>query len=177
MNNTLQKIVFASGQYLDFVWHGNKLVSLQDCIGRKVVYRYKYDFLMEVEMVNGGVEQYAYNTQGCVTEITNANGVIYVHNEYDAQKRVTRHLLSNGQEYILLYNDDDRTNTYLAPANEKEIRYVYNKNRQLIRTEYPDSTAEEIGYDDWENRIWDKDRLGNETHHVYDERSHLLVNS
>ncbi|MCH5345239.1 MAG: RHS repeat protein [Acetatifactor sp.] len=172
--NTLQKIIFASGQYLDFIWQENKIVSIQDCIGRKVMYRYQDGYLAEVEMVNGGVEKYAYNTQGCVTEITDANGVTYVHNEYDAKKRVTRQLLSNGQEYILLYNDDDRINTYLVPANEKEIRYVYNKNRQLIRTEYPDGTAEEIGYDDWENRIWEKDRMGNETHRIYDEYSHLL---
>lgn len=172
--STLQQITFASGQYLDFVWQGSKVVSIQDCIGRKVTYHYQDDFLTEVEMVNGGVEKYAYNTRGYVTEITDANGISYVHNEYDDRGRVTRQLLSNGQEYILLYNDAERINTYLAPANQKEIRYFYNKNRQLIRTEYPDGTTEEVGYDGWENRIREKDRRGNEILRIYDEYSHLL---
>lgn len=171
---TLQRISFASGQYLDFLWQGNKVVSIQDCIGRKVKYHYQNDFLTEVEMINGGVEKYSYDTGGHITEVTDANGVTYVHNEYDNKGRVTRQFLDGGQEYILLYGDDDRTNTYLAPANQKEIRYIYNKDRQLIKTEYPDGTAEEIGYDSWENRVWEKDRRGNEIYRTYDEHSHLL---
>ncbi|MEE1255056.1 MAG: DUF6531 domain-containing protein, partial [Lachnospiraceae bacterium] len=171
--NTLCRISFASGQYLDFVWQDNKILSIQDCIGRKTVYRYEGDFLTEVEMVNGGVEKYAYDREGHITDITDANGTTFVHNEYDTKGRVTRQTLSTGQEYILLYADDDRTNTYLVPANGKEIRYVYNKGRQLIRTEYLDGTAEEIAYDIWENPILQKDRRGNKTHRTYDEYGHL----
>ena len=91
-----------------------------------------------MEMVNGGVETYQYDAKGRVIEITDAGGNTYVHNEYDAGNRVTRQRLLGGQEYILLYADDDHTNTYLAPANGKQIRYIYNKKKQLIQTEYPD---------------------------------------
>ena len=174
IGDTLQRISFASGQYLDFLWEDNKLISMEDCLGRKVVYHYEGDFLTAVEMVTGGMEAYAYDAEGHITDITNANGETYVHNEYDASGRVTLQTLSNGQEYILLYADDDRTNTYLVPANGKEIRYIYNKDRQLIRTEYQDGTCEETAYDCWENRIWEKDRNGNETHRIYDEYGHLL---
>ena len=115
-----------------------------------------------------------YDAKGRVIEITDAGGNTYVHNEYDAGNRVTRQRLLGGQEYILLYADHERTNTYLAPANGKQIRYIYNKKKQLIRTEYPDQTTEEYAYDDWENRIMEKDRLGNETRRTYDESGNLL---
>ena len=138
-----EKIEFASGQYLSLGWQGNKLVSMKDCIGRCVRYDYDGDLLTSVEMVNGGVETYRYDAEGRVIEITDAVGNTYVHNEYDAGNRVTRQRLLGGQEYILLYADHERTNTYLAPANGKQIRYIYNKKKQLIRTEYPDQTTEE----------------------------------
>ncbi len=172
--DTLRKIVFASGQYLEFVWQGDKIASMEDCIGRKVTYHYDGALLTGVEMVNGGVEKYAYDAGGRITDVTNANGVQYIHNEYDHKGRITRQTLFNGQEYILLYADDDRTNTWLVPQNNKEIRYIYNKNRQLIRTEYRDGTVEEFGYDDWENRVWEKDRSGGETHRTFDEYGRLL---
>lgn len=172
--NPLEKITFASGQYLSLTWQGNKVISIEDCIGRKTSYHYEGDFLTEVEQVHGGQEQYAYDTEGRILEVTDANGVTYVHNEYDTKGRVTRQNLCNGQEYILLYDDANRTNTYLVPASQKAIRYQYNKERQLIRTQYGDGTTEEIQYDAWENRIWEKDRNGNETHRTYDAYSHLL---
>ncbi len=173
--NTLSRISFASGQYLDFVWKGNHIVSIQDCLGRKVSYHYEGEVLTEVEMVTGGVEKYAYDGEGRVTDITDANGITYVHNEYDKEGRVTRQMLYDGQEYVMLYNDDDRANAYLMPKSNRTIQYTYNRNRQLICTRYQDGTTQERGYDEWENIVWQKDRNGNETRRVYDEYSHLLT--
>ncbi len=172
--DTLEEILFASGQYLKLFWQGDKLISMEDCIGRTVRYHYENGLLTEVEMVNGGVEKYAYDSVGRISDITNANGITYVHNEYDFKNRVTRQRLSNGQEYALLYADEDRVNTNITLSNQKAVRYVYNKDRNPIRTEYPDGTTEETAYDVWENRILEKDRLGNEIHRTFDEYGNLL---
>ncbi len=174
LDDTLQQIRFASGQYLDFQWQGDKVTSIRDCLGRKVTYHYQGDLLTEVETLTGGLEKYVYDTEGRVVGVTNANGENYIHNEYDARGRVTRQLLSNGQEYVILYDDANRVNTCLSPVNGREIRYLYNKERQITRVVYQDGTAEEKGYDSWENRIWERDRNGNETHRTFDEYSHLL---
>jgi YD repeat-containing protein len=139
-----------------------------------VHYRYENSLLTEVETVTGGVERYTYDQDGRITNVTNADGVTYVHNEYDQKGRVVRQTLCNGQEYILLYNDDDRTNIYLTPGSNRQICYIYNRNRQLVCTKYQDGTTQERKYDDWENIIWEKDRNGNETHRTYDEFGHLL---
>lgn len=50
----LERISFASGQYLILTWQGEKLISMEDCIGRRVTYHYERDLLTQVEMVNGG---------------------------------------------------------------------------------------------------------------------------
>ncbi len=171
---TLVKIVFASGQYLDFSWKGNRIVSATDCIGRRVTYRYDGDFLTEVCMPNGGVESYAYDSLGRITGVTDANGVTYVHNEYDGEGRVTRQTLCNGQEYLMNYADDERTNTWLVPAGRRETRHVYNRQMQLIRTEYQDGTTEEMEYDSWGNRILERNRRGGVTRRGYDEYGRLL---
>ncbi len=172
--DTLRRVTFASGQYLDLTWEGNRLSTLTDCMGRKVSYCYEKDRLIEVQMVNGGVEQYTYDTLGRITEITNACHTLRIHNEYDQKGRVTRQTLPNGQEYIMLYNDDDRTNTCLVPANHKEIKYIYNKDNYLIKTEYTDGTTEERIYDQWENIIFTKDRSGRQTQRTYNEYGNLL---
>ena len=173
-SDTLERICFASGQYLLFTWQGKKLKSMEDCIGRKVSYHYEGELLTQVELVNGGVETYAYDQPGRVVEITDANGVTYVHNEYDQKHRVIRQRLSTGQEYVLFYEDDNRTNTYLEVEKQRSLRYVYNRKRQLIRTEYEDGTTSEQGYDEWENKVWEKNRLGQEVHRSFDEFGHLL---
>ncbi len=174
VGQTLCRVAFASGQYLDFTWEGKHVESIQDCIGRKVCYHYKDGLLTETVMVTGGTERYAYDVGGRVTDITDASGITYVHNEYDRRGRVTRQTLYDGQEYIMLYNDDDRTNTYLIPGSGREIRYIYDRSRQLVCTGYQDGTTQERGYDSWENIVWEKDRNGNVTKRVYDEYGHIL---
>ena len=174
MGNTLRRISFASGQYLDFVWEGTHVQSIRDCIGRTVSYSYEDNLLVAVRMVTGGVEKYAYDPNGRVTDITDAGGTTYVHNEYDQKGRVTRQLLYDGQEYIMLYDDDDRINTYLTPKSGREVRYTYDRSRQIVCTGYQDGTTQERRYDAWENIVWEKDRNGNVTQYTYDPYGHLL---
>ena len=171
---TLCRIAFASGQYLDFTWEENHVKSIQDCIGRRVSYRYENGLLTEAVMVTGGIERYRYDSDGRVTDIIDANGTAYVHNEYDRKGRVTRQTLYDGQEYVMLYNDDERTNTYLTPAGGREVRYTYDRSHQLVCTGYQDGTTQERAYDIWENIVWEKDRNGNVTRHTYDAYGHLL---
>lgn len=78
------------------------------------------------------MERYEYDSSGCIRAIINADGVAFVHNEYDGKGRVTRQLLSDGQEYILLYDDTSRTNTLLTPQNGKEVRYGLAVTRESV---------------------------------------------
>ncbi len=170
----LSSIKFTSGQVLSFSYEKDKISTITDILERKITYQYEGDYLVAVKFPNGGIEEYKYNTDGYVIEINDANGVTYVHNEYDRKGRVTHQTLSTGQEYFFLYDESRRVNTFLAPKSEKEIKYVYNKDNLLIKTIYGDGTTEEYQYDDWENRIWEKDRNGACINRKYDSRCLLL---
>ena len=171
---TLQEIRFAGGQCLRFRYEDGKLSEIKDVIGRTLRYRYEDELLTEVEYPNQGIIRYRYTPEGYLREITDQNGQTYVHNEYDADGRVTRQLLSNGQEYIVLYDDANRVNTFLTPSIGQRTEYHYNRERLLTKTVYTDGTCEERGYDGHQNCNYYKDRRGNELHRSFDSHGNLL---
>lgn len=174
VNNTLTRMEFTSGQVLNFTYAAGKLASIQDVIGRTVSYRYDQDFLIEVEYPNGGVIHYNYTAEGYIADITDQNGHHYLHDEYDNEGRVTRQLLSSGQEYILLYDDSNRCNTFLDPLTGYRTIYHYNQDKLTTKIEYNDGSYEAFAYDERENKTYIRDRRGHELHRLYNEKS-LLV--
>ncbi len=174
VNNTLTRMEFTSGQVLNFTYAAGKLASIQDVIGRTVSYRYDRDFLTEVEYPNGGVIHYNYTAEGYIADITDQNGHHYLHDEYDNEGRVTRQLLSSGQEYVLLYDDSSRCNTFLDPLTGYRTIYHYNQSKLTTKIEYSDGSYEAFAYDERENKIYIRDRRGHELHRLYNEKS-LLV--
>ena len=88
--------------------------------------------------------------------------------------RVTRQTLSNGQEYIILYDDALRVNTFLTPSNGSRREYHYNKDELLIKTVFTDGSTEVLGYDQYRNKNYVKDRMGGELHSQFDIYGNLL---
>ena len=171
---TLVEVTFQGGQCLKFSYEDGKVSSITDVIGRKVQYHYDGELLTEVEYPNMGVIAYSYTPEGYIRTITDQNGHVYVQNEYDLQGRVTRQILANGQEYIMLYDESRRINTFLTPASGKKIEYHYNQDRLLIRTVYTDGTVEERDYDHHQNLNYLKDRRGGELYRSFNDRGELL---
>ena len=126
-----------------------------------------------MEYPNQGIIRYRYTQEGYLREITDQNGHTYVHNEYDADGRVTRQLLFNRQEYIVLYDDANRVNTFLTPSSGQRIEYHYNREKLLTKTVYADGTYEERGYDEHQNCNYYKDRMGNALHRSFDSQGNL----
>ena len=126
-----------------------------------------------MEYPNQGSSATRYTQEGYLREITDQNGQTYVHNEYDADGRVRRQLLSNGQEYIVLYDDANRVNTFLTPSSGQRIEYHYNREKLLTKTVYADGTYEERGYDEHQNCNYYKDRMGNALHRSFDSQGNL----
>jgi RHS repeat-associated protein len=173
VNHTLTRMEFTSGQVLHFTYAAGKLTGIQDAIGRAVLYRYDRDLLTEVEYPNGGVIHYRYTAEGYIADITDQNGHHYLHDEYDSEGRVTRQLLSSGQEYILLYDDGSRRNTFLDPLTGRRTIYHYNQDKLTTKIEYSDGSYEAFAYDERENKTYIRDRRGHELHRVYNEKSLL----
>ena len=171
---SLKSLQLASGQVLAFEYDHDKICKITDTIGRTLCYTYEGDYLKTVTYPNGGIITYEYTTEGYIASITDQNGHTYVRNTYDRKGRVIKQNLANGEEYTILYDDANRTNTYFTASNQAKVAYVYNRENLVVKTIYSDDTYEETRYDQWENKVYEKDRKGNEIFRKYNEKCLLL---
>ncbi|MGN0161105.1 MAG: contractile injection system protein, VgrG/Pvc8 family, partial [Lachnospiraceae bacterium] len=174
MGSILTEMDFPSGQVLTFHYENNKLSCITDILGRTVRYEYEGELLTGVTYPNGGTITYEYTGEGYLTDITDQNGNRYVHNEYAPDGRVTRQIVNGEAEYVILYDDNNRKNTFLNLTNNDRIEFYYNQDKLVVKTVYSDGSSEEVHYDEKENKAWEKDRRGNELHRVFNEESQIL---
>ncbi len=172
--NILERIDLASGQYLLLEYADGKLSTITDTLGRKIKYAYDKDFLTAVTYANGGVMSYTYTDKGYIETITDRNGITYLKNQYDHLGRVTRQEIPGFEEYILLYDEANRTNTFITTSKNQTLQLVYNKDKLVTKTIYEDGTYTEVKYDDWQNHIYERDRNGYEIYRKYNEKCQLL---
>ena len=171
---TIQRLTLASGQYLDFSYEAGKVSKITDCAGRSVQYEYDGDLLTAVTYPNGGTMRYQYDTRGLIISVTDQNGINYLVNSYDEKGRVTRQDLANGEEHVFLYNDSKRQTTYHNLQSGRSTVYHYNDQKQAVKTEYDDGTYQEFEYDQWGNRILEKNRSGEITRWTYRQDGKLV---
>ncbi len=174
MGSALMQMDFPSGQCVTFRYEEGKLAGMTDILGRSVQYRYEGELLTQVTYPNGGTISYTYTPEGYLEGITDQNGNPYVRNEYAADGRVTRQFLWGDAEYVILYDDNNRTNTFLNLSNGERLEYHYDSRRLVVKTVYTDGSSREARYDTRENREWEKDRLGNELFRRFGKDSQLL---
>ena len=171
---TIQRLTLASGQYLDFSYEAGKVSKITDCAGRSVQYEYDGDLLTAVTYPNGGTMRYQYDTRGLIISVTDQNGINYLVNSYDEKGRVIRQDLANGEEHVFLYNDSRRQTTYHNLQSGRSTVYHYNDQKQAVKTEYDDGTYQEFEYDQWGNRILEKNRSGEITRWTYRQDGKLV---
>ena len=87
---------------------------------------------------------------------------------------MVRQELSNGEEYVMFYDDGAKKNTFVTTATGNRITYSYGKEKLPTITSYEDGTYEEKRYDEWHNVIYERDRNGGETSRIYDREGNLL---
>ena len=174
LGSTLQRMEFSSGQVLEFAYEQGKLASITDVIGRKICYTYDGELLTSARLADEGTIHYAYTPEGWLTSVIDQNGNQYVRNEYDFSGRVTRQFLATGEEFVVLYDDSNRTTIFQTVGKDDRTFFHYNKDGLVERTVYPDGTSEDVRFDENQNVIWEKDRNGGELHRVYNEDSQLL---
>lgn len=164
----LTKVEFPGGQVLKFWYEGDRLSSITDIIDRKVSYEYEDGLLTKVTYPNKGTICYTYTPEGYIESITDQNGNQYVRNEYSPDGRVTRQFLCGDSEYVMLYDDSRRVNTFLDVSSQSRTQYYYNRDKLVVKTVYPDGSCEESGYDTRQNRIWESNRRGGQTRRLFD---------
>ena len=170
----IQTVRLADGQELSFLYAEDKIAQITDGIGRTICYEYEDDLLTCVTYPNGGQAKYTYTPEGWIRTVTDLNGICYLQNDYDREGRVLHQQMKNGAEYLLFYDDQNRRTTVTDQHNGKRVTYHWNRQHLVEKTVYPDDTTAEKAYDERENVIYEKDRLGRETKRTYNEASQLL---
>lgn len=92
--------------------------------------------------------------------------------EYNERDLLSKTTDAEGNETV--YDYDDNGNLYtITDANEQTTTYTYDDFDQLIETEYPDTSTEEIGYDVSGNIVWTKTRIGDKFFYDFDALGRL----
>jgi len=171
---TVQRLTVASGQYLDFTYAAGKVAKITDCAGRSVRYDYEGEYLTAVTYPDGGMMNYKYDPHGLIVAVKDQNGVEYLANNYDEKGRVTKQDIANGEEHAFLYHEDNRQTTYINLQSGRRTVYHYNEDKLLTKIAYDDGTAEEYGYDQWGNRIFERNRNNGITRRLFRQDGKLL---
>ena len=169
----ISRVVTSAGYALDFRYEGDRIVEVRDEAGRSVRYKYEEDCLKAVCHVDEGVTTYHYDEKHHITQVIDQNGHAYVDNEYDDDGRVIAQRYLDGTKSVLTYDPEKRENTVYIEGLGRTERYRYNRDYLVTHTYYDDGTWEETGYDQWTNRIYEKDRNGNITRRRYNCQGRL----
>lgn len=110
-----------------------------------------------------------------LTSIMTPKGFYKFKNQYNDKEEVIDQVIGNGREHHTYSRDEAARSVTVTDAYNKAIKYSYDDKWRLSRTDYPDSSFEEFGYDDNFNRIFWRDRTGKEWHYSYDDRGNRLT--
>jgi len=169
----LSTVTGASGKQLTFTYENGLVKTITDPAGRTIVYTYNGGNLWKVKGVGGGTIIYNYDANG-ITSIIDENNRKYIENEYDQWRRVIRQKDEEGNITEYSYDDADLENTCTYLSTGRSIKYTYNELYYITKKTYEDGTYEEYTYDQWGNRNSVKDRNGNITSYVFDQRGNML---
>ncbi|MGD0167345.1 MAG: DUF6531 domain-containing protein [Gaiellaceae bacterium] len=137
--------------------------------GRSVSYGYTAGLLTSVTDPRGNTTHYAYNGQGELVSIVDANGHTVVTNSYDDQGRVLSQTDALGRTTTFSYGEDGSST--ISDARGHTWRYLYDENGNLKSEIDPDGDATSYAYDNAGNTTSVTDALGNKLSTGYDAKS------
>ncbi|MHC1748091.1 MAG: DUF6531 domain-containing protein [Cellulosilyticaceae bacterium] len=166
-NGNLSKILTTLGYEVYFTFKENKLIEIQDSIGRTVQYKYDEDLLTHAVQLDHGITHYIYNKTGYLETTIDANGTKILTNTYDEEGRIVFQTLENGETYQFEYDTTARTSIVTYGTTNHQVIYHYNKNLAVTKITYEDQTTQAYDYDVYGNRCYEKDRLGRITQKAF----------
>ncbi|NRT79266.1 RHS repeat-associated core domain-containing protein [Clostridium beijerinckii] len=174
IGENIEIITTFSNYKLFFTYEDGKIIEIKDELDRKVQYKYDGDYLVEVIHVDNGVTRYTYDEKGYISGVTDQNRQTYVKNFFDKKGRVIRQEYPNGDFATAIYDDGERENTFYYNGSQRVEKTRYNRDSLITHNIYEDGSTQEYRYDDYQNKIYIRDRNGFETHRVYDEFGNIL---
>ncbi|BCZ45186.1 hypothetical protein psyc5s11_12530 [Clostridium gelidum] len=174
LGENIETLTTFSNYKLFFTYKDGKVIEIKDELGRTVQYKYDEDYLTDVIHVDQGITRYTYDEKGYISSVTDQNGQTYTKNFFDKKGRVIRQEYPDGDFATASYDEGERENTFYGNDSQATEKFRYNKDGLVTHLLYEDGSIEEYKYDDYQNKIYIKDRNNFETNKVYDEIGNLL---
>jgi RHS repeat-associated protein len=174
IGENIETLTTFSNYKLFFTYKDGKVIEIKDELGRTVQYKYAGDYLTDVIHVDQGITRYTYDEKGYISSITDQNGHTYTKNFFDKKGRVIRQDFPNDDTCKITYDDSEKEVTFYYDKSQRTEKTRFNKDGLITHLFYEDGTTEEYKYDDYQNKIYIKDRNGFETHKLYDEFGNVL---
>ena len=174
IGENIKTLTTFSNYKLFFTYKDGKVIEIRDELNRTVQYKYNGDYLTDVVHVDKGITRYTYDEKGYISSITDQNGNTYTKNFFDKKGRVIKQEYPNGDVAEASYDDGEKENTFYYHGSKRIEKTRYNRDNLITHNIYGDGTTEEYKYDDYQNKIYIKDRNRFETHRVYNEFGSLL---
>lgn len=170
--NTLVRVADSYKNELNLSYENEKLVSIEDQIGREITICYENDLLSSITDTRNNTIRYEYDESENLIRITDAEGVVVLANEYDAQRRTVKQTFpDNG---TVLYDYDDQNNhVIMTQQNGSKIVYEHDDLMRATKTIYEDGVEEKTyNNDNYVTSYTDKN--GNTTTYDYDENGNAI---
>ncbi|WP_294354435.1 RHS repeat-associated core domain-containing protein [uncultured Clostridium sp.] len=174
IDKNIETITTFSNYKLFFTCKDNKVIQIKDELGRTVQYKYDGDYLTEVVHVDQGITRYNYDDNGYISYVTDQNGQTYIKNFFDKEGRVIRQEYPDGDFVEISYDEGERENTFYYHNSGRVEKVRYNEDALITKSIYEDGSTKEYGYDEYQNRNYEKDRNGNITRREFNIYGSLL---
>jgi RHS repeat-associated protein len=104
----LRRITSPKGRWIEFTYDGqNRIIQAMDNSGRSVLYSYDTQGrLVQVVDPKDGVTQYTYDASNRMATLTDARGIVYLTNAYDANSRISMQTQPDTTTWQLAYTLD-----------------------------------------------------------------------
>ncbi len=111
-SGNITQVTSPNGRWIRFTYDAsNRITQAQDNIGRVVGYTYDASGrLSTVTDANGGITTYTYDSSNNMLTIKDARGIVYLTNQYDANNRIIKQTLADGNTYQFAYTLDANGN-------------------------------------------------------------------
>lgn len=170
----LARITDAAGRVYSFEYSGDRISKIADVLGR--TYEYSYDSngnLQTYRNPEGGLIQYAYNSEHWLLTLTDPNDHVFVTNTYDERGRVIEQRDASNHLSTIAY-PDERT-AVISDNLGSVTRHVYDDSLRLIEDKDANGNSIFYQYDSDDNVALMRDRGGPETTYTYDGFGNVLT--
>lgn len=168
----VSRILDSGGRAFDLTYDGDHIASISDPLGRTISYAYDNGDLVGVTDGNGGTHRFEYEDHRMI-RLTDPEGILYLQNIYDDERRVIEQLDATGSHSY--FNYDTEGETLFTDNLGNQTRYGYDDHSRVTEIQDALGQTERYEYDDDYNLIAYTDKRGNTWTYTYDDRGNVLT--